>query len=289
MQSARLRQGRGSGALRASAPRSFLRTWATFPPVRVATWNINSIRSRVDHLLDVLKRLQPDVLCLQELKCTDEQFPREQVEAAGYQAAVFGQKAFNGVAILSKEKPADVVRNISDGAEDAAARLMGATVRGVRIYALYAPNGQAVGSEAFEYKLLWYTRLRRFLGQRHAPESKLLVCGDYNVAPEDPDVWDPRLFAGQTLFTDSEKRAWRELRDSLRLVDVHRKHEPGPGVFSWWDYRLKGFEKNHGLRIDHLLATPPLAALSTGAGVDRAARQQKLPSDHAPVWADFDM
>ena len=257
--------------------------------MRIASWNINSIRSRVEHLLDVCKRLQPDVLCLQELKCTDEQFPRAEVEAAGYQAAVFGQKAYNGVAILSKEPATDVVRNISDGADDDAARLIGATVRGVRIYGLYAPNGQAVGSEAFEYKLLWYTRLRRFLTQRHAPESKLLVCGDFNVAPEDADVWDPRLFAGQTLFTDSEKRAWRELKAALQLEDVHRKHAPAAGEFTWWDYRLRGFEKNHGLRIDHLLATPPLAQTSSAVGVDRIARSQKLPSDHAPLWADFDM
>jgi exodeoxyribonuclease-3 len=257
--------------------------------VRIVTWNINSIRARGDHLISMLKRLDPDVLCLQELKCTEEQFPTLEVKAAGYQVAIFGQKSFNGVALLSKEPATDVVRNITDGADDEQARMIGATVRGVRIYGIYAPNGQSVGSEAFEYKLNWYTRLRRFLVQRHTPESKLLICGDFNVAPEDLDVWDPRLFAGQTLFTDSEKRAWRELKGSLNLVDVHRKHHPEGGVFTWWDYRLRGFEKNHGLRIDHLLASQALAATSQAAGVDRAARELKLPSDHAPVWADFDM
>jgi exodeoxyribonuclease-3 len=257
--------------------------------MRIVTWNINSIRARTDHLLDVLKRLNPDVLLLQELKCTDAQFPAAELEAAGYQSAVFGQKSFNGVALLSKVRPTDVVRNISDGAEDVTARLIGATVGGVRIYGLYAPNGQTVGSEAFEYKLHWYTRLRRFLGQRHAPESKLVICGDFNVAPEDLDVWDPRLFAGQTLFTDSEKRAWRELRDSLQMTDVFRALHPTDPGFAWWDYRLSGYAKNHGLRIDHFLTTPPITALVKAAGVDRAARELKLPSDHAPVWADFDM
>lgn len=257
--------------------------------MRIVTWNINSVRARVDHLLDVLLRLDPDVVCLQELKCTEEQFPHLEVKAAGYHAVVFGQKSYNGVALLAKQLPTDVVRNIADGAEDSAARLIGATVRGIRIYGLYAPNGQAVGSEAFEYKLNWYRRLRRFLTQRHRPDSKLLICGDFNVAPEDLDVWDPRLFAGQTLFTDSEKRAWRELKASLAFVDVHRQRAPDEQVFTWWDYRLSGFKKNHGLRIDHLLATAPLAALARAAGVDRVAREKKLPSDHAPVWADFDM
>ena len=257
--------------------------------MRVVTWNINSIRARTEHLLGVLQRLSPDVLMLQELKCTDEQFPTAEVEAAGYQAAVFGQKSFNGVAMLTKGKASDVVRNISDGLEDPMARMIGATYRGVRIYGLYAPNGQAVGSEAFEYKLHWYTRLRRFLTQRHAPESKVILCGDFNVAPEDLDVWDPRLFAGQTLFTDSEKRAWRELRDSLRMTDVFRALHPGVQRFTWWDYRMSGYKKNHGLRIDHFLATAALAASAKATGVDLPARELKLPSDHAPVWADFDM
>ena len=257
--------------------------------MRIATWNINSIRARTQHLVDLLTRVKPDVLCLQELKCTDAQFPVAEVEAAGYQHAIFGQKSFNGVAILSREKATDVVRNLSDSAEDPAARLIGATIRGVRIYGLYAPNGQSVGSEAFEYKLSWYSRLRRFLGQRHAPESKLVLCGDFNVAPEDLDVWDPRLFAGQTLFTDSEKRAWRELRDSLKMTDVFRAMNPGLRTFTWWDYRLSGYKKNQGLRIDHFLVTPPVAAVVKSSGVDLAARELKLPSDHAPVWADFDM
>jgi len=257
--------------------------------VRVVTWNINSIRARTEHLLGVLQRLSPDVLMLQELKCTDDQFPTAEVEAAGYQAAVFGQKSFNGVAMLTKGKASDVVRNISDGLEDPMARMIAATFRGVRIYGLYAPNGQAVGSEAFEYKLHWYTRLRRFLTQRHAPESKVILCGDFNVAPEDLDVWDPRLFAGQTLFTDSEKRAWRELRDSLRMTDVFRALHPGVQRFTWWDYRMSGYKKNHGLRIDHFLATAALAASAKATGVDLPARELKLPSDHAPVWADFDM
>ncbi len=257
--------------------------------MRIVTWNINSIRARVDHLIGVLQRLQPDALFLQELKCTDDQFPVAEVEAAGYRSALFGQKSFNGVALLTKDAPSDVVRNISDGAEDPNARLIGATLRGVRCYGLYAPNGQSVGSEAFEYKLNWYTRLRRFLAQRHAAESKVILCGDFNVAPEDPDVWDARLFAGQTLFTDTEKRAWRELRDCLQMTDVFRGLHPSTQQFTWWDYRLSGFKKNHGLRIDHFLATKPVFEKAKAMGVDLEARGLKLPSDHAPVWADFDM
>lgn len=257
--------------------------------MRVVTWNINSIRARTDHLLGVLQRLSPDVLMLQELKCTDEQFPTAEVEAAGYQVAVFGQKSFNGVAMLTREKATDVVRNISDGLDDPMARMIGATYRGVRIYGLYAPNGQAIGSEAFEYKLHWYTRLRRFLAQHHAAESRVILCGDFNVAPEDVDVWDPRLFAGQTLFTDSEKRAWRELRDSLQMTDVFRALNPGVQRFTWWDYRMSGYKKNHGLRIDHFLATKAVFEKAKETGVDLPARELKLPSDHAPVWTDFDM
>ncbi len=263
-------------------------------PLRIVTWNINSVRARADRLMAFLKGSSPDVVCLQELKCTEDQFPLLEVQALGYQAALFGQKSYNGVAILSKQPALDVVRNIQDGADDEQARLIGATVAGVRLYCLYAPNGQAVGSDAYEYKLNWYARLRRWLAAKHPPGEALLLCGDFNVAPEDLDVWDPRLFAGQTLFTDPEKRAFRELKAALKLTDLFRQHRPGAGEFSWWDYRQSAFKKNWGLRIDHLLGTEAVARRCTGAGVDREAREGHVyggknpPSDHAPVWVELD-
>jgi exodeoxyribonuclease-3 len=263
-------------------------------PVRIVTWNINSVRARADRLLAYLKGSSPDVLCLQELKGTDDQFPTEDVKAAGYHAALFGQKSYNGVAILSKTPPENVVRSITDGAEDDQARLIGATVHGVHVYSLYAPNGQAVGSDAYEYKMIWYGRLKRWLSSRHAATDPVLICGDFNVAPDDIDVWDPRLFAGHTLFTDSERRVFRELQASLGFVDLFRKHRPGAGEFSWWDYRASAFKKNQGLRIDHLLGTAPLARRCISAGVDKAAREGHVyggvnpPSDHAPVFVELE-
>lgn len=262
-------------------------------PIRIVTWNINSVRARADRMLSYLKGSAPDVLCLQELKCTEEQFPLKEVEALGYRVAMFGQKSFNGVAILSKTESAEVVRNITDGAEDEHSRLIGAKVNGISVYCLYAPNGQAVASEAYEYKLIWYGRLKRWLQSRHAATDPVLLCGDFNVAPEDLDVWDPRLFAGHTLFTDPEKRSFRELQSSLGFVDLFRKHHPEAGLFSWWDYRASAFKKNQGLRIDHLLGTEAVASRCTGAGVDKAAREGHVyggvnpPSDHAPVWCEL--
>lgn len=254
--------------------------------MKIATWNINSVRARTERLLAWLGAQQPDVLCLQELKCTDDQFPTAEVEALGYRATLFGQKTYNGVALLTKAEPTDVVRNIVDGEDDAQARIVMATVSGMRIASLYAPNGQAVGCEAYEYKLGWFGRLQRWL-ERTKGSAPLLLAGDFNVAPADLDVWDPRLFQGQTLFTEPERRALEALRTGLGLVDLVREKRPGEQLFSWWDYRMLGFPKNHGLRIDHLLAAPELAARCTAAGIDREARKGKQPSDHAPVWVEL--
>ena len=233
-----------------------------------------------------LSSAQPDVLCLQELKCTDDQFPLAEVQAAGYQAVFHGQKTYNGVAILAKEPLENPVRGLSDGGDDAHARVIAATVRGVRIISLYAPNGQAVDSPAYGYKLEYYQRLKRYLSERHIPSEPLVVCGDFNVAPEDIDTYDPKAWEGQTLFTERERAALAELK-RFGLEDSFRKHHPEPGRFSWWDYRMLAFPKNRGLRIDFVLATAPLMAQCVGAEIDREARKGKLPSDHAPVWADF--
>jgi exodeoxyribonuclease-3 len=249
--------------------------------MKIASWNVNSIRARQERLVAWLEAAKPDVLCLQELKCEDAKFPEAELRALGYHAAWHGQKTYNGVAILAREPLADVVRGIQDGAEPPQSRVIAATVRGVRIVSIYAPNGQSVGSEAYHYKLHWYARLRNYLDTNHKPGQPLVVTGDFNVAPEDRDCHDPKLWEGQTLFSGPEKAALIELSDTIR------KHHAEPGRYSWWDYRSLSFPKNKGLRIDHLFATAPLYEKCTAADIDREARKGKQPSDHAPVWAEF--
>lgn len=255
--------------------------------MKIASWNINSVRARLDRLLDYLKTRQPDVLCLQELKCTDDQFPREPIEALGYHAAVFGQKTYNGVAILSRTPPEDVVRNMVDGGDaDAQSRLVAARVGGVNVVCIYAPNGQSVDSPAYQYKLEWYARLSRWLAAR-SDRSRTVLCGDFNIAPADIDVFDPALWAGQVLASPPEREALKVLMDANGLADVFREKHPEPGRYSWWDYRQLAFPKNRGLRIDYLLLDAELKGACTAADIDREARKGKLPSDHAPVWAEL--
>lgn len=257
------------------------------PGMKIATWNINSIRARGERLLTWLAQKQPDVVCLQELKCTDEQFPTAEVQAAGYQVEVFGQKTYNGVAILSKYPMTDVVRGFNDGVDDLQSRVIGATIQGVRIYSVYAPNGQEVGSPAYQYKLEWFDRFSTVLKSKHKANDSVVVCGDFNVAPEDIDVWDPQLFKGQTLFSEPEKAALKRMAESLSLKDAYRKIHPEAGRYSWWDYRQLGFPKNHGLRIDHHWVTGPIAERVKDAEIDREARKGKQPSDHAPVSVEL--
>jgi len=255
--------------------------------MKIATWNVNSIRARQQRLMDWVASAQPDVLCLQELKCTDSEFPSLELRTAAYDAACYGQRSYNGVAIASKLPLGNVLRGLDDEADDQA-RVIAATAGPVRIISAYAPNGQAVDSAAFEYKLLWYERLRRYL-DAHCDRNQLLVlCGDFNVAPEPLDVHDPALWEGQTMFTLKERSALKRVTD-FGLVDTFRRHHAEEGRFSWWDYRMLAFPKNRGLRIDHLYATVPLAEKCTAADIDREARKGSQPSDHAPVWAQFDL
>ena len=256
--------------------------------MKIAAWNVNSIRARQERLLAWLSAAQPDVVCLQELKCEDAGFPAEEIRAAGYQFACYGQRTYNGVAILAKGEITDVTRGMDDGVEDPQARLIGGTVNGVRVFSVYAPNGQEVGSPAYVYKLEWYRRLRAYLDARHKPEEKLVLCGDWNVAPEPIDVHDPAAWEGQTLFSAPEREALANLC-AFGLRDVWRGMHPGEQKFSWWDYRMLAFPKNRGLRIDHLLATSPLAEKCRASEIDREMRKGKGPSDHAPVWAEFDV
>lgn len=253
--------------------------------MKIATWNINSVRARVDRLIDWLRTRQPDVVCLQETKCTDDQFPTLEVRAAGYHTQLFGQKSYNGVALLTKEPlvATDVRRNL--GNDDEQARLIAGVCEGIRVVGLYAPNGQSLESEPYRYKLAWYAALSRWLA--FARGTPLLLCGDFNVAPADRDIWDPRLFGGQTLCSPKERAAFEALVSANELVDLFRHLHPDTPGYTWWDYRERGFEKDRGLRIDHVLVTKDLIGRCTNIEVDRAAREGKLPSDHAPLIATF--
>ena len=255
--------------------------------MRVVSWNINSLRKRQERLLNWLTSTQPDVVCLQETKCTDEQFPALDLKAAGYEAAFHGQKSYNGVAILSKIEPKEVRRALCDEEEDPQARVIAATIGGVRVYSIYAPNGQAVGSPAYDYKMRWYDRLRNCL-QRESSDQQLVVCGDFNVAPRDEDIYDPDLWRGAIMCSEGERKAFDDLC-AIGLVDTLRLHHPETGLFSWWDYRMLSFPKNRGLRIDAILASKSLASRCRAAGIEREMRKGKEPSDHAPVWAAFEL
>ena len=253
--------------------------------MKIVSWNINSLRKRLERLLGWLAATQPDVVCLQETKCTDDQFPADALRDAGYFAAFHGQKSYNGVAILSRTAATDVRASLGDDEEDPQARVLAATIDGVRVYSIYAPNGQAVGSPAYAYKLKWYARLRGCLRGEDLAQP-LAVCGDFNVAPADEDIHDPALWRGGIMCSDEERAALAELC-AAGLEDTLRLHHPEGGIFTWWDYRMLSFPKNLGLRIDAVLASNSLAQRCVASGVDREMRKGKEPSDHAPIWAEF--
>ncbi|HHO52513.1 MAG TPA: exodeoxyribonuclease III [Deltaproteobacteria bacterium] len=249
--------------------------------MRIATWNVNSLRARASHLERFVEEVGPDVLCLQELKIDDPQIPFESLHALGYPHVVaWGQPTYNGVALLSRHPITDPQRGLGDY-EDDAARAVSGMVEGVWIYSLYAPNGQAVGSAQFSYKLAWLAALRRAL-QRHTPSDDVLVCGDLNIAPGDLDVWDPFKAEGRLLCTDEERRALQELLD-WGLFDSFRERNLFESAFTWWDYRRMGFSRNQGLRIDHVLLTRSLMDRCTEVTIHRDVRGWDTPSDHAPV------
>jgi exodeoxyribonuclease-3 len=254
--------------------------------MKLATWNVNSLAVRLPQLLDWLAAQQPDVLVLQETKLTDDKFPRAEIEAAGYHAQWFGQKTYNGVALLSKNEASDVVRNIPGFADDLA-RVITATVDGLRIVGAYFPNGQAPGTDKFEYKMQWLRGLRDWLREELALHPKLVLMGDFNIAPEDRDVHDPVAWAGQIHCTDEERGHFRQLV-GLGLHDAFRLFEQPPKCWSWWDYRNLAFRKNQGLRIDIILVSEALKGLVRECSIDKAIRKNERPSDHAPVWVRID-
>lgn len=255
--------------------------------MKLATWNVNSIRTRLPRLLAWLEKQKPDVVCLQETKVVNEDFPMLELSALGYRCLIYGQATYNGVAILSRSETCNSSYNLPDDGPDAARRLLTTTLDGVRIIGAYAPNGGEVGSDKYVYKLDWYRRLRAFLDGSFDPKSEVLLCGDLNVAPEDRDVWDPERWRGYTLFSEPEKQALRKVME-WGFVDGFRLHHSESGLYSWWDYRAGAFRRNQGLRIDHILITAPLVKRCTSVEIDRDERKGDKPSDHAPVVAIFE-
>ena len=255
--------------------------------MKIATWNVNSVRARLDRLLGWLERARPDVVCLQELKLPVEDFPFDPLREAGYQAAVYGQRTYNGVAILARDPLTDVVAGLGDGVSDDQARLIAATVGGVRVASAYVPNGQVVGSDKWEYKLAWLDRLGAWLERHAVSETPLALCGDFNIAPEDRDVAQPEQWR-RTVLCHEEGRAALSRALAGRVTDAIRLHHEGPGPYSWWDYRQLAFPKGNGLRIDHVFLTAVLAERCRAATVHRDERKGKLPSDHAPVVVEID-
>jgi exodeoxyribonuclease III len=254
--------------------------------LQIATWNVNSIRARKERVLAWLVAQQPEVLCLQETKVTDDAFPRADFEALGYHVIISGQRTYNGVAILSRSSSIEVVRAFADGEEEREARFLTASVSGIQVVCVYVPNGQVVGSEKFAYKLSWLGRLRRYLDRHCDPTGLLALCGDLNVAPDPRDVHDPAAWQDTVLFHPQARAALHDLC-TWGFVDAFRLHHSEGGVYSWWDYRQLAFPKNHGLRIDHILVTQTLAARCTSAYIDRETRKGQGASDHAPVVASF--
>ena len=252
--------------------------------MKLVTWNVNSVRARESRLLAWLVKASPDVLCLQETKVEDAGFPAAALTKAGYEIALFGQKSYNGVAIVSKMPLTDVTRGFGDDEPDDEARVIAATVGDTRVINVYVPNGQELGSEKYAYKLDWYRRLRRYLDRTATPATKLVLVGDMNVTADDRDVWSPAAWAGKIHCSPDERTALAEMV-AFGLVDVFRVHNPDGGVYSWWDYRGVSFFKNQGLRIDFIFATKPVADLCTACVVDRDARKGQDASDHAPVVA----
>ena len=259
--------------------------------MQFASWNVNSLKVRLPHLLEWLARQVPQIVCLQEIKLEDAKFPVEEIQAAGYHCAWSGQKTYNGVAILSRDTLADVAAGMPafpDEQKRVVAATVGEGADAIRVVCAYVPNGQAVGSEKYEYKLKWLTAFRSWLEEELKRNPRLAVLGDYNIAPADEDVYDPKLWKGQILCSSREREAFRELlalglKDSFRLFTQREKS------FTWWDYRMNGFKRNLGLRIDHILISSELALRCRASSIDIEPRRLERPSDHAPVMAELQL
>ncbi|MDQ3667259.1 MAG: exodeoxyribonuclease III [Acidobacteriota bacterium] len=256
--------------------------------MRIATWNVNSVLARLPHLTRWLDTVQPDVLCLQETKCTDDKFPLEVLIERGYSCITLGQQSYNGVAILSRGECETEQRGYPGVEETTHARLLAAKFSGVDIVNVYIPNGQMVGSEKYEFKLNWMRRLRSFFETHYQNTTPVLLCGDFNVAPEDRDVHNPQLWQERIMCSQAERETLTEIK-AWGFHDCFRRHHEEAGKFSWWDYRAGAFRRNHGLRIDHIWTSGSLTARNMNTWIDIEPRTWERPSDHAPVLAEFDL
>ena len=257
--------------------------------MRIATWNVNSLKARLERVEEWLEYAQPDVLCLQETKLADKNFPAMAFSALGYESVHHGYNQWNGVAILSKVGIEDPANGFGEGVENPYAddaRMLSATCGGIRIVSVYVPNGREVPSEFYDRKLVWFERLAEWLDANHAPADPVIITGDFNVAPEDRDVWSATAFVGSTHVTEPERAAVKRLED-WGLVDLFRARYDTDGLYSYWDYRRGDFHQGRGMRIDLVLGSQPVAERATWAIVDRNARKGKQPSDHAPVVVDL--
>ena len=253
--------------------------------MRLATWNVNSLKVRLPQVLDWLAAQQPDALCLQETKLEDANFPADALREAGWHPVYSGQKTYNGVAIIARSQPLDVVAGIP-GFDDPQRRVIAATVDGVRIVSAYVPNGESTDSDKYRYKLDWLARLREWLRGELATRQAIAVLGDYNIAPEPRDVYDPVAWEGKVLCSEPEREAFRALL-GLGFTDAFRQFEQAERSWSWWDYRMNRFKRRLGLRIDHILLSPALATRCSACVIDTAPRAAERPSDHAPVLCDL--
>lgn len=255
--------------------------------MKLTTWNVNGLRARLTHVVDFLRDEAPDVLCLQETKVQDEQFPREVLEDQGYDVEFFGQKTYNGVAILSRHRLTDVVRGLPDDGPDAERRVLAATTGGLRVVDLYVPNGQEPGTDKYRFKLDWFRRLRAFLDAHYSAAEPIAVVGDFNVTFDDRDVHDPAWWHEKILCSTPERQALRHLL-AFGLDDALRRHHAEGGIYTWWHYTAGAAFKDDGLRIDHVLLSPPAARRCKDVIVHKHLRQRPSPSDHAPVTAILD-
>jgi exodeoxyribonuclease-3 len=260
--------------------------------MKIATWNVNSVKARLEPALAWLRAANPDVVCLQEIKCTDDTFPAEAFEALGYNCAVHGQKTYNGVAILSKRPMEDVTPRLKGDDEDDHARYIEAVVMGakgtIRIASIYAPNGNPIGTEKFTYKLAWLERLRLHAADLLANEEPLALMGDYNIIPEEKDVHDPKLWVNDALFQPQSRAALRRI-ENLGYTDAFRARHSEGGQYTFWDYQAGAWRKNNGIRIDHILLSPQGVDRLKACGIDKHVREGDKPSDHVPVWAELDI
>ncbi|MBL8501324.1 MAG: exodeoxyribonuclease III [Nitrosomonas sp.] len=253
--------------------------------MKLATWNVNSLKVRLPQVIDWLQTNQPDMLCLQETKLTDENFPAAEIAAVGYESVFTGQKTYNGVAILSKQKGSEIITAIP-GFEDEQKRVVAVTYGDIRVISVYVPNGDTVESEKYQYKLRWLPALTGWLQQELKNYKKLAILGDFNIAPEDRDVYDPQLWQGKVLCSQPERAAFGDLL-KLGLTDSFRLFEQAEKSYTWWDYRMMAFRLNRGLRIDHILLSDALASVCTSCAVDKTVRKLERPSDHAPVVTEL--